>query len=392
MRPCAPRLDTLDEAPEPWVTMWSGSLTCVFAIAALQPPRQGTSDATLVERLSIELPIGAVARALESLAPDAKPIDLPAALGAPGRVPGPPADAWNQPGTWTRWAALVDAESRASTPDPVRRGELALLALEQERWDDAWRELEVCAATPGWLAALLPCFLPGAPAGSPLAPGGRTGRLPDGVVLAPSLPPSTRDAPAGRVDRRAMRLDELAIGDAVVELKIAVEAEGVQVDVTHRSGGPARFSLRIPEPADFAIAQEYVDWYRQDTVRVAHSIEVKPGDPTHTFYGRFEAHAVRFTAQLPTQLNSQLQSGTLWIITGEEPGERALAREIAESLEKGPLKIAARALGASEAPADAEWTGVRLDLRDANERPRKLAWLASSVEHFALRAKPAEPR
>ncbi len=369
--------------------MWSASLTSVFAIAALQQP---TIDATPVERVSIELPGGAIARALEALAPDAQPIDLPAALGAPGRVPGPPADAWNQPGTWTRWAALLDAESRASTPDPVRRGELALLALEQARWDDAWRELEVCAASPGWLAALLPRFLPGAPAGSPAAPGGRTGRLPDGVTLAPSLPPSTRGAPVGRVDRRAMRIDDLAIGDAVVELTVAVEAEGVQVDVTHRSGGPARFSLRIPEPDDFAIAQEYVDWYRKDELRVAHSIEVKPGDPTHTFYGRFEPHSVRFSARLPTQLNAQLQTGTLWIITGEEPGERALAREIAESLEKGPLKIAARALGASEAPADAEWTGVRLDLRDANERQRKLAWLASSVEHFALRAKAAEPR
>jgi hypothetical protein len=369
--------------------MWSGSLTCVFAIAAIQ---QGATDATLVDRRSMELPSGAIARALEALAPDTKPIDLPAELGAPGRVPGPPADAWNQPGTWTRWAALVDAESRASTPDPVRRAELALLALEQERWDDAWRELEVCAATPGWLSALLPRFLPGAPAGSPLAPGGRTGRLPDGVTLVPSLPPSTRDAPTGRVDRRAMRIDDLAIGDAIIELKVAVEAEGVQVDVTHRSGGAARFSLRIPEPADFAIAQEYVDWYRQDALRVAHSIEVKPGDPTHTFYGRFEAHSVRFTAQLPTQLNAQLQTGTLWILSGEEPGERALAREIAESLEKGPLKIAARALGASEQPADAEWTGVRLDLRDATERQRKLAWLASSVEHFALRAKDSEPR
>lgn len=365
--------------------MWSASLTCVIAIAALQ-------EATLVEPRSLEISSGAIARAIDALAPDEKPIDLPAELGAAGRVPGPTADAWNQPGTWTRWADLVDAESRASTPDPARRAELALLALDQERWDDAWRELEVCAATRGWLAALLPRFLPGAPAGSPAALGGRTGRLPDGVVLAPSLPPRTPDAASGRVDRRAMRIDDLAIGDAVVELKVSVEAEGVQVDVTHRSGGPARFSLRIPEPADFAIAQEYVDWYRQDAVRVAHSLEVKPGDPTHTFYGRFEAHSVRFTAQLPTQLNAQLQTGTLWIIAGEEQGEQALAREIAECLARGPLKIAARALGASETPADAEWTGVRLDLRDANERQRKLAWLASSVEHFALRAKGAEPR
>jgi hypothetical protein len=369
--------------------MWDAIFSCAFAIAGLQ---QGATDAATAERRSIELPEGAIARAVESLGAPSKPIDLPTHLGSPGRVPGPKLSAWTQPGTWTRWAELVDAESRASTPDPARRAELALLALEQERWDDAWRELEVAAATPGWLAALLPRFLPGAPAGSPAAPGGRTGRLPEGVTLTPSLPPATREAAAGRVDRRSMRIDDLAIGDAVVELTVAVEAEGVQVDVTHRSGGATRFSLRIPEPADFAIAQEYVDWYRQDEARVAHTLEVKPGDPTHTFYGRFEPHSVRFTAQLPTELNAQLQTGTLWILAGEEPAERTLAREIAESLAKGPLKIAARALGASEAPPTAEWTGVRLDLRDGKERARKLAWLASSVEHFALHAKDSRAR
>jgi hypothetical protein len=316
---------------------------------------------------SIVLPDGPIARAVSALGPDVTPAELP-------KLP--------TTGSWSRWAALLDAESRASAPDPARRAELALLALDQERWDDAWRHLEAASQSPTWLAALLPRFLPGA----------SSGRLPDGVTLRPSLPPSTPGAPRGRVDRRVMKIDELAVGEAIVDVSVAVEVEGVQIDITHRSGGAARLSVRIPEPAEFAIAQEYVDWYRQDQTRIAHALEVRPGDPTHTIYGRFEPHGVRFTAELPETLNAQLSSGTLWILAGGEPSERALAGEIAESLAKGPLRIAARVLAPGESPPPAEWTGVRVDLSEARERSRKLAWLASSVEAFALHAKHARPR
>lgn len=373
--------------------MWIASLACTV-VASWSAGRIGMQDAVADPahdaRRAIELPDGPLARALDALPPTAPPAAFPAHLGRRGQVPGHAAGIWNREGTWITWAALVDAESRATTPDPARRAELALLALEQERWDDAWRELELCAATPGWLAALLPRFLPGAPAGSPAAGGARTGTLPEGVTLSPSLPPRTRATPPGGVDRRAMRIDELAIGDAVVELTIAVEGEGVQIDIRHRRGGASRFMVRIPEPAEFAITQEYVDWYQQDVARVAHEIEVRPGDETHTLYGRFEPRALRWTTQLPTQLSAQLRVGTLWITVEELAAEQARAREVAASLQAGPLKLAARVLGSGEAPGENEWTGVRFDLRDATERDRKLAWLASSVERFAFGA--ARPR
>ena len=101
---------------------------------------------------------------------------------------------------------------------------------------------------------------------------------------------------------------------------------------------------------------------------------------------------MRFSAELPEKLHAQLASGTLWILAGDAPDERALAREIAESLANGPLRIAARVLGDADSPPKNEWTGVRLDLRDASERARTLAWRASSVEAFALSAKEARPR
>lgn len=334
------------------------AVVCVLMLAPLAARGEG----------AVVLPDGPIARAVGALPPGIVPAELP-------KLPAPGA-------TWTRWAELLDAETRAGEPDPARRAELALLALEQERWDDAWRHLEAAAKSPVWLAALLPRFLPGA----------ASARLPDGATLRPSLPPRTPGVPSGRVDRRAMKLESLAIGDAIVELSVAVEAEGVQIDISHLSGGAARLAVRIPEPSEYAIAQEYVDWYRQDTTRIAHEIEVRPGDPTHTIYGRFEPRGVRFTTELPKELHAQLASGTLWIVAGDPPSERALAQEIAASLERGPLKMRARVLGPRETAPEGEWSGVRFDLSDARERPRKLAWLASSVEAFASSSKVSRPR
>lgn len=320
----------------------------------------------------IELPAGPAADLAARLGPEVRPAELPR-LGQ---------DAWADGATWKRWSQLLTQEAGAGEPDPARRAELALLALEQGRFDDAWERFTQCAASPSVAAALLPRFLPGA----------RSALLADGSVLAPALPPpSSPEARAagslrGGVDRRAMRIDGLAVGSAVIALKISVEVEGVQIDVLHLSGGPVRLSIAIPKDPRFDFSDEYVDWYRAEVKGVAHALSIQPGDEEHTLYARFEPRAPEWPTLLPDDVPAQIASGGLRIEARAGGADLGLLRAVAESLAAGPLHLPA-VLREPESPPEA-FTGVTIDLSDPTIRPRKLAWIAGAVERRCL----ARPR
>jgi hypothetical protein len=350
-----------------------------LALALLAGP--GTSSEP-----AIELPPGPAATALARVAADTQPKPVPADLAAPAQVPGVSPDAWTKAATWDAWSELVLKERDATRPDAERRARLSLLAAAQGRTEDAWRHL-AAIDDPAWLAALMPRFLPGVPAGSPAGTGGLPGALADGVVLTPSLPPPTRDASAGlSVDRRAMSLRTFRVGKAVVSMRVAVEAEGVQIDVRHVAGESARFAVLIPAAPDYAFADEYVDWYRQDARRVPHAIEVKPGEAEHTLYARFEPRPRAEHARVPRSLPGNLREGGLWFTIADTDPERAYVEGIAKTLEKRGFgfKTGVRA----PAPQSAAWSGVTFALDDAATRADKLAWLAGAIEEFALRPPP----
>src|SRR6186713_777615 len=198
--------------------------TFFLALLAAQAPR-------------IELPAGPAAELAARLDPGVTPAELPVVAE----------QAWARGETWKRWSELLKLEAGAAGPDPARRAELALLALEQGRYEDAWDRFAQCAPAPPVAAALLARLLPGAPAG-PLA---------DGAVLRPALPPpGAASTPPRGIDRRAMRIEGLAVGAAVIGLRISVEVEGVQIDVEHLSGGPAKLSIAIPEDPRFGFSDE----------------------------------------------------------------------------------------------------------------------------------------
>jgi len=335
-------------------------LGCAFLALAPTPPPGG-----------IELPPGPAADAAARIAPDTEPAALPAI----------PEDAWSRPATWKRFAELLSAEARGAAPDPSRRAELALLALAQRRWEDAWARFADCAASPAIAAALLPRFLPGAAKGDLPA---------DGAVLAPALPPLVPggpEIPRGAVQRRAMKIDALAVGQAKLSLKVSVEGEGVEIDVEHLSGGAAKLAISIPEHPEFGYADEYVDWIHQEARGVAHEVTVAPGDEVHTLYARFEPRRAEWPTRLPASLPAQIEHGTVWLDPGPGGEDRALLESVAECLSAGPLRLAAR-IGAPRGEKE-EGIGIRIDLSHRAERPRKLAWIAGALEERALARPPA---
>ena len=83
----------------------------------------------------------------------------------------------------------------------------------------------------------------------------------------------------------------------------------------------------------------------------------------------------------------QIEKGTVWLDPGPGGEDRALLESVAECLSAGPLHLAAR-IGAPRGEKE-EGIGIRIDLSDRAERPRKLAWIAGALEARALARPPA---
>ena len=328
---------------------------------------------------AVELPPGPAADATARIPPGTAPAPLPAVAD----------DAWTKPVTWKRSAELLVAEAASAKPDPARRAELALLALAQHRYADAWIRYAECADSAPTLAALLPHFLPGVPVAraANLA-------LADGAVLAPAMPPFLADAPPpprGYVQRRAMRIDRVPVGGSVLSLRVSVENEGVQIDVDHVEGPPVKVAIRFPEDPEFGYSDEYVDWFRQDQRGAPHEVALKAGDETHTLYARFEPRKPDWPTKEPDLVPAQLENGSILLLAGPSAEERALADAVAAFLREGPLRIQARR--ADSRAAAPEPFGVAIDLTSDADRARKLAWLAGTVERRVLEgARLARPR
>ena len=319
-------------------------------------------------RRPIELPPGPAADATAQLALSTRPAELPKVLD----------DAFATPAGWKRLGELLAAESSAGAPDPARRAELALLALAQHRYEDAWTRYAECASSPATLAALLGRFLPGH----------RPSR--DATVLAPALPPLRADIPQpprGYVQRRAMKIGAFVAGATTLAMRVSVEAEGVEIEVEHVSGPPVTLAIAIPEDPEFGYSDEYVDWYRQERRGIPHEVALKPGDEPHVLYGRFEPRRAEWPTREPEGIPAQLENGTLRLFAGTSGEDRELAGAVASFLSASPLRVSARA--ADSPGPNAEPFGVVIDLSKEADRARKLAWIAGAVERRALGAKPA---
>lgn len=316
----------------------------------------------------VELPEGAASRAVALLRPDTKPAEIPAplALGA---------DPWATPAVIATWSSAV-ARASADRSALAPRAELALLSLAQERYDDAWAHFAACAEQPEIVAALLPRFLPGAVSTSAIA------ELADGAVLRPALPPPSARAADARVDRRAMSVQRFRVGAAELSLKVSVEAEGVQIEVRHLAGGACKLSIVLPQPSDAESEIEYVDWYRQETLRTPHELALEPGGDERVVYARL---APRPSAWPRSEgaLAAQLRLGELWLEVARDDARSDVIEALARALAAPPFGLRATTRDPRD-PRPTDANGVAVDLAASADRPRKLAHLVSAAERLAL--------
>lgn len=320
---------------------------------------------------------------------DTAPATLAADLGAAGRAPGLAPRALDDAATWKTWRTAL--ERTLAAEDPASRARLALVALAQGRHRDAWQHFEHCAPEPALLAALLPCFVPGVERGTLLAQGGRAAPLADGAVFRPALPPHVAPAPGTdpRFVRRAVALGGIVVGGATLALQISVEAEGVQVEITHESGTAARVRIVLPRSEEYGVSAEYVDWTKQDTLGEPLEVALAPGDEPHVLFARFEPRDPRWPTKLPDDVPAAIgEHGLVLIGPDADPrndAERAQLARIATELSLPSIGLVCRLRGAGESAPG----GVAVDMRDAAGRAEKLGWLVSAIERFAARASAA---
>ncbi len=303
--------------------------------------------------------------------------------------PSAPGQAWDwtRPLHWNLWAKALQQEARES--DPAARATLCILARAQGRMGDAWKHYERLGADPAWVAAVTHYLLPGAPLDSKVLMGGVLAPLPNGVLLRPCLPPLPElkegQVPAlpGGVLWRKASVRHMRIGEAWVDLTISVEDSGVQIDVAHRGGQPARVSIVIPEPEGYEIRLEYLDWMQTESLRQPIVVDLKPGEEPHTLWGRMMPAPKARPTPKPGHLPAGLREEGLFLELPESDPQLPQLQAISQTL-ADLLKIPV-SLGSSD-HHKAAWTGTRMVLGPGPERASQLVWLAAATESFLLPA------
>lgn len=356
--------------------------TWLLALAAQSPPAPPHAAATPVSasaELAIELPDGPVRDAWERRAalPATAPAPVPHAQGAA------PDDAWS------RWAELVEQR---------RSDELALLAAEQRRWDDAWRHWVASADARGGLG-LLAARRTLAPLLLGHALDARGDGVADGAVLRPALPPQP-PGPPGTYQRCRSAVRGLRVGAATLDLELSLELDGVQIDVTHVGGGACRVAIALPTMPQFALAQIYADWEERAAVADAPiELAIQPGDERHTLWGRFEPRANPWPARVPERMPDAIaRKGIELLCDAADPRRAELAQFGAALGRLTGARVALRdasepALRGAEAGAFGAGAGLVIDLRvgaglDGGARDLKWLALVSLAERYWLAAHP----
>ena len=376
----AAELDTAPAATEPRrVLLMIPALLGLSA--ALFPPSLQEDEPQA--GFALRFPAGPAAEGWSQVDIETTPAELPSEweeLLVPGT--------WSYAGTWSRWLELLAAERDAAALDPARRALLAYLAMEHGRSEDAWRYFESLAEHPAWSAALAARLWLGREV-VPTA-GGEPATLPQGVLLTPRLPPGSSIASGAGLIWREAKIHGLRIGQTRLSMRIAVERDGVQVDLRHLSGPSAKLQVLLPVPLGYERQIEYVDWAKQETLGVPHVVELEPDSEKLSLWVRFLPGELALPAVIPpsgaTELPAMLREGGLWLVDrAESPdGSQPLMQALAEGL--GPLfSIETHLLSPSPRGA-ISGTGTVVQVPAGAQREAFLALLASAIEARVLPA------
>ena len=337
----------------------------------------------------LELPDGPAAKVWAGVGAETLPAELPAALVGHLAPEGSAAEwggtTWSRPETWELWSHWL-AEAEAGSVEA--RAALCLLARAQGRARDAWGHFAALGPEPAWAAAVAAYLLPGVPPGTRIGPGGVPDALPEGVRLAPLVPPTSGRTGPGRVEWRTGTWRGLRIAECAVDVSVTVESTGVQVDLAGVDGRATHLSVRVPTPEGFEDEVAYLDWSRiedpqgRPLLGRAIPLAIEPDGEVRALYTRTLERRPTLPTGMPDRLSRQVEEGGLvLVLPPDDPERRSIERIAAVLAERLGVPVAVRGRGE---PATG-WSGTEVELGGGSAREARLAYLCSSIEAFVLR-------
>lgn len=326
-----------------------------------------------VQAPELHLPDGPAGRAWSARGPDVRAASIPPEIQSLARP-----SAWNERETWLRWSADLKIVQDRGPDVELARVRLALAALSQGRSEDAWEHFAALGQAPQWMDALVPYLVFGGP----------TREFADGALIAPSFPPlggpaRERTLGLGRLEQRELRWTGVKIGPAVVDVRIAMEYDGVQLEFEHKSGGTAQVAVVMPEPLDFELTSVYVDWEREPQAAGPHQVTLSAEVPLMSVYARCKPVQLLWPMTLPSELEARAREHGFEVLVAASEASSPRALGFADALQ-ALTGVPARVSSEGDARESAAWHGVTLDFARGPERVRKFRTLLSQLERFAL--------
>ncbi len=357
---------------------------CALALAWLAARQEPTAPAQVF--LAPGPAFDALEKSSDAATDPAPALRLPPGLDDP---------CWTDPSAFRDW--LARARRAGSNPDAqaaaLDHAWLACFALETWRPDQAWDHFARAAAAPGVAQALLPRFFLGARSVQQ-APGWM--RLEAGALLQPSLPPSNAwsdELPrgTGRLERRAMRVVGLSVGQTVLDFAVGVEYDGLQIELDYKSGPGASISVEFPAVAEFTARALLLDWERQSVearLPLRTTVEVSEKKPEQTLYVQLAPRPLSMNATLPRTIPASWRHHGVRFVGHPAPERSAIWAAFALALGE-ELKLDCRfeprdppgTPGTPGTPggsaARAEFPGAVFELGEPDEQSLRLGhWMA----------------
>jgi hypothetical protein len=186
-----------------------------------------------------------------------------------------------------------------------------------------------------------------------------------------------------RMERREMKLSSVVLGTARVELRVAVEYDGLQIDLVHVGGGEARARVVFPEPLDFEVTTVYVDWERAPQPGVPHEVVLSAEKPKVELYGRCRPAKVRWPLAVPLALDARVRERGFELVAAASEVSSARTQGLATAL-AALTGVPARVRAFDKSSVERPHLGVSIDLATEPARERKERTLLSAMERFAL--------
>ena len=373
--------------------------TLVFAQALLALLLRAQSAGPQV---AIELPAGPACSAFAQSEQAGGKVSVVPFLEVPAAFSD---ETWNSVQVWSEWLMRVRRAAASADPKAAARDHawLACFALQSGRTDQAWDHFASAPAQPGALRALLPLFFLGNAPQDPTVPDWMT--CVDGQVLRPALPPASlwsRDLQrgTGRLERRAMRATGLPVGGARIALTIAVEYDGIQIDLVHESGPSVALEIEVPVPAEFELRALMLDWQRQGpqpspgqrvpASQVPSRVKVELGTqtPERSVYAQLAPRDLALNSTRMDQLPAAWRAQGMRLVC--EMGDPLAARLAAFAAAMGSeLGLECRLEQRSRSAARSEFGGAEFELFAGPTQSLRLAhWMGQLERRAAALARP----